>query len=317
MSVRWDDATERLFVPGPPRTLVDRDRDAERDALRQLADAGLRPVQLSGAGSRTVWELRASRLPDVVRRLISQGWAVEAEGRKHRTATATRAQVRSGIDWFDLEGVVEFGDISAPIGVIVAALARGETAITLSDGSQGLLPEEWLTRHGPWAGLAERRGDSVRFTRGQVAVLDAWIAAAPAIDVDAQFAQAREALHAFTGVKAVDPPAEFQGELRAYQREGLGWIQFLERFGFGGCLADDMGLGKTVQVLAALAGRRTQRRRRTAAARTAPTAPPGPAQPASVARRRAALARVQLAARSRALRAVAARARSHRPESPA
>ena len=164
--------------------------------------------------------------------------------------------MRSGIDWFDLEGVVEFGDISAPIGVIVAALARGETAITLSDGSQGLLPEEWLTRHGPWAGLAERRGDSVRFTRGQVAVLDAWIAAAPAIDVDAQFAQAREALHAFTGVTAVDPPAEFQGELRAYQREGLGWIQFLSRFGFGGCLADDMGLGKTVQVLAALAGRR-------------------------------------------------------------
>lgn len=256
VSVRWDDATERLFVPGPPRTLVDRDRDAERDALMQLADAGLRPVPLSGAGSRTVWELRASRLPDVVRRLISQGWAIEAQGRKHRTATATRAQVRSGIDWFDLEGVVEFGDISAPIGVIVAALARGETAITLSDGSQGLLPEEWLTRHGPWAGLAERRGDSVRFTRGQVAVLDAWVAAAPAIDVDAQFAQAREALRAFTGVKAVDPPAEFQGELRAYQREGLGWIQFLGRFGFGGCLADDMGLGKTVQVLAALAGRR-------------------------------------------------------------
>ena len=48
----------------------------------------------------------------------------------------------------------------------------------------------------------------------------------------------------------------FQGELRAYQREGLGWLRFLERFGFGGCLADDMGLGKTVQVLAALAGRR-------------------------------------------------------------
>ena len=257
VTVRWDAATERLFVPGPPRTLIDRDRDAERDALRQLGDAGLRPVQLAGAGSRMVWELRASRLPDAVRRLIAQGWSVEAEGRKHRTATATRAQVRSGIDWFDLEGVVEFGEVSAPIGVVVAALARGETAITLSDGSQGLLPEEWLTRHGPWAGLAERRGDSVRFTRGQVAVLDAWVAAAPAIDVDAQFAQARQALRAFTGVEAIDPPPEFHGELRAYQREGLGWIEFIARFGFGGCLADDMGLGKTVQVLAALAGRRT------------------------------------------------------------
>ena len=40
-----------------------------------------------------------------------------------------------------------------------------------------------------------------------------------------------------------------------YQRRGLGWLQFLDRLGLGGCLADDMGLGKTVQVLAHLAGR--------------------------------------------------------------
>src|SRR5207237_4258575 len=36
----------------------------------------------------------------------------------------------------------------------------------------------------------------------------------------------------------------------------LGWLKFLERFGFGGCLADDMGLGKTIQVLAMLEDRR-------------------------------------------------------------
>ena len=33
-------------------------------------------------------------------------------------------------------------------------------------------------------------------------------------------------------------------------------MEFLQRFGFGGCLADDMGLGKTVQVLALLEKRR-------------------------------------------------------------
>src|SRR5262249_44637398 len=40
---------------------------------------------------------------------------------------------------------------------------------------------------------------------------------------------------------------------------GLGWLLFLQRFGFGGCLADDMGLGKTVQVLALLESRRELR----------------------------------------------------------
>jgi SNF2 family DNA or RNA helicase len=51
----------------------------------------------------------------------------------------------------------------------------------------------------------------------------------------------------------------FCGQLREYQREGLGWINFLREFGFGGCLADDMGLGKTIQVLALLETRRELR----------------------------------------------------------
>jgi SNF2 family DNA or RNA helicase len=66
-------------------------------------------------------------------------------------------------------------------------------------------------------------------------------------------------LREFAGIQAADPPATFRGTLRDYQREGLGWLHFLQRFGLGGCLADDMGLGKTIQVLALLDSRRTRR----------------------------------------------------------
>lgn len=52
-----------------------------------------------------------------------------------------------------------------------------------------------------------------------------------------------------------EPDPAFTGTLRPYQRRGLGWLQFLARIGFGGCLADDMGLGKTPTTLAHLAGR--------------------------------------------------------------
>jgi superfamily II DNA or RNA helicase len=48
-------------------------------------------------------------------------------------------------------------------------------------------------------------------------------------------------------------PPHFRAELRPYQQEGLGWLQFLRRHRLGGILADDMGLGKTVQTLAHLA----------------------------------------------------------------
>jgi len=54
-----------------------------------------------------------------------------------------------------------------------------------------------------------------------------------------------------------DPPLPkgFTGELRPYQKTGLGWMTALGETGFGGALADDMGLGKTVQALAYLAAR--------------------------------------------------------------
>jgi superfamily II DNA or RNA helicase len=51
-------------------------------------------------------------------------------------------------------------------------------------------------------------------------------------------------------IPPVDPPAGLTIELRAYQRRGLDWLQFLRSFDLGGILADDMGLGKTVQTLA-------------------------------------------------------------------
>lgn len=53
-------------------------------------------------------------------------------------------------------------------------------------------------------------------------------------------------------VPTIDAPPSFRGTLRPYQARGLAWMSFLERFGFGMCLADDMGLGKTIQMLALL-----------------------------------------------------------------
>lgn len=60
------------------------------------------------------------------------------------------------------------------------------------------------------------------------------------------------ALQNFMGVEKVDLTPDFTGNLRSYQQEGVNWINFLKRFGFGGILADDMGLGKTIQTLALL-----------------------------------------------------------------
>jgi len=59
-------------------------------------------------------------------------------------------------------------------------------------------------------------------------------------------------------VPILETPKKFKGTLRPYQLRGLSWLAFLERFGFGACLADDMGLGKTVQLLALMSHERQQ-----------------------------------------------------------
>jgi SNF2 family DNA or RNA helicase len=53
-------------------------------------------------------------------------------------------------------------------------------------------------------------------------------------------------------VAPIEPPEAFQGELRPYQKVGLGWLTRTRELGLGALLADDMGLGKTVQVIAYL-----------------------------------------------------------------
>lgn len=47
-------------------------------------------------------------------------------------------------------------------------------------------------------------------------------------------------------------PKSFHATLRPYQKNGYAWLNYMDKLGFGACLADDMGLGKTVQVLAYL-----------------------------------------------------------------
>ncbi|RZT86452.1 helicase-like protein [Pseudonocardia sediminis] len=57
--------------------------------------------------------------------------------------------------------------------------------------------------------------------------------------------------------EALPEPPGLAAELRAYQRQGLGWLARMVDAGLGGCLADDMGLGKTITVIALHLHRRT------------------------------------------------------------
>ncbi len=246
-----------------------RDRRFEVEAAQQLKAAGFRfnPSYFDVKQ----WELPASKLGSAVRHLLSWGWQVEADGKSFRRPGSFEINVSSGIDWFELRGVMDFEGRRVPFPRILDAVRKGESTIVLDDGTFGWIPEDWLSKHGILAGLGTPEKDHLRFSRSQVGLLDALLATQPEATCDAVFERARDRLRQFTGVASASPPPTFRGELRRYQREGLGWIHFLREFEFGGCLADDMGLGKTVQVLALLEARKQAR-----LASPAPADSPGP-----------------------------------------
>jgi superfamily II DNA or RNA helicase len=234
-----------------------RDRHGEQQFVEQLRELGFkRPAAYEL--TQCDYKLSPKKLSAAVDQLTVAGWQVEAEGKLIRTPGKINISVTSGVDWFDLNVDCDFDGVKAALPDLLTALQRGQNYVELGDGTRGMLPNEWLSKYGPIAELARPEGDSLRFLPSQAMILDALLAAQPDADLDQQFEHVREKLRSFDGVKAAREPKSFQGELRLYQRDGLGWLHFLRDFGFGGCLADDMGLGKTVQVLALLEQRRLE-----------------------------------------------------------
>lgn len=237
------------------RTVHHRQFDKEAAARAHLLTNGVREEWNYSTRAKSLL-LSRSKVAKLALQLAREQWHVRVDGLHYRAPGSISASVRSGIDWFDLEGTVSYGDVDVPIAALLDARRRGIEVIEVGEGTMGLMPTEWLDRLGPLAGTGQTLNDVTRFRTSQVALLDAMLATLPDADIDETFAHARQELAGFQQVAPADAPGTFTGILREYQREGLGWLHFLRRFNLGGCLADDMGLGKTIQVLALLEARR-------------------------------------------------------------
>jgi superfamily II DNA or RNA helicase len=253
----------RVVYDPTRQALVRRSPEAEARARAELETLGIEAIgktaQPPPEGAHLT--LPPARLPEIVAALEAVGFRVEAgAGRAYRAARGLRMALSSGVEWFDVDGEIDFGGATAKLPQVLDALRRGQRFVVLDDGTLGVLPEAWLAQHGL---VVLRLGTShegrVRFARSQaplLAELTSGEVGARALTFDRTFAEVRAAIVADSAVAPADPPPGFLGELRGYQRAGLGWLQALSRTGLGGLLADDMGLGKTIQVLAHLASRR-------------------------------------------------------------
>jgi non-specific serine/threonine protein kinase len=213
-------------------------------------------------------ELRARAHPfdfllHSIPQLIQTGFEIYGEdnlklGKINRATATLRVSITSGIDWFDIKTMVEFGDQQIAFHDVRKALKRGENYIKLADGSVGQIPAEWLEKYKHLWNLAQETEDGFRVSDFHLPLLDSLLEEDATLETPADLIQRRERFRAFERIAPQPLPAGFTGELRPYQQHGVDWLHFLKEYKFGGILADDMGLGKTVQVLTYLQSQQEQ-----------------------------------------------------------
>ncbi len=170
----------------------------------------------------------------------------------HRATVSS--QIKSGIDWFDVNIDISYGDQKVSTKDWLEAIKNNTPFVKLGDGSIGILPTEWLERLKRVQKSATYRKDELKIDKLKFNLVDQLF---DDMDIDAQIleeiAERKEKLKSFTENRAYKLPKNVQATLRDYQVGGYRWLKFLQEFGFGGCLADDMGLGKTLQAICVLA----------------------------------------------------------------
>jgi superfamily II DNA or RNA helicase len=267
-------ATVRIVAPVPLPQLYEIDRNiAVERQLQARFDAALAGRDRGG----DFW-LTFSLL--TVPQLRAEGWEVVIhDDFPYRLASSLEwyadADTRRDREWFDLKlGMVVDGHqinlLPALVDYLQGALGNGEAGcrrvgeqlfVLLPDGRYLPVPIDRIKRIADtlvelFEHDALDKQQTLSLPVAQASRL-AQLTAEPESPVlrsqDSALLESVAELRNFTAIQPLQGPAWFNANLRPYQQEGVGWLQFLRRCRLGGVLADDMGLGKTVQTLAHLA----------------------------------------------------------------
>jgi len=183
----------------------------------------------------------------------------EIEGNKinpHRAKIDIK--VISGINWFNALISVQFGKKKAAIKKLHNAIRNQSKYVQLDDGTVGIIPLEWIDKFSNYFNSGEiSDNDILTIPKVNFSAIEEFYDEEMLDEtVKKEIKIYREKLNDFNSIQEVKVPKELNGVLRNYQKEGLNWLNFLDDFNFGGCLADDMGLGKTIQIIAFILSQR-------------------------------------------------------------
>ncbi|WP_426478375.1 SNF2-related protein [Chryseobacterium sp. CBSDS_008] len=169
-------------------------------------------------------------------------------------------QITSGLDWFNAQLKVGFGPKEASLKHLHRAIRNKSKFVQLDDGSMGILPEEWMEKISAYFQAGEIDEELLKIPKiNFTEVTSLFEKEVLTQEVQEELTSYSTKFSSVKNIPQVAIPAALNAELRDYQHDGLNWLNFLDGFNFGGCLADDMGLGKTIQIIAFILSQREKR----------------------------------------------------------
>jgi non-specific serine/threonine protein kinase len=127
---------------------------AEEAVSKKLSAAIYSLKRVPMAAQPGIYRLRARTHPvdfllHRVPKLVEDGFEIYGEeqlksARVNRQKPTISFSVSSEIDWFDVQAIINFGELQVSLKDIRKALKKRERFIKLADGSIGEIPEEWL-----------------------------------------------------------------------------------------------------------------------------------------------------------------------------
>ncbi len=281
----WSGAGAAVVVDGPRgQRLLQRDPEAEFDAMSTLLELGLHPdgadghFGIPGRSSQQTWlqwadtdfaPLRQAGF-DITLDPSLQHWITHADA--VQVALDAVGGGTGGSDWFDLSlGIEVQGQRRNLLPWLPELIAVAAQAPRDADSGQPQLPPYvYLSQEGggflrlptetlaPWmAALLELVGERpsafgaehLRLSRLEALRATASLGEGAVWDGAVALRETVRMLSGTGQLPSVAVPAGVHATLRPYQLQGVAWLQFLRTAGLGGLLADDMGLGKTLQTL--------------------------------------------------------------------
>ncbi len=252
---------DQLLVPdGDKVLLIQRNKEKETAFITQLQSLHSQFIQPQGSSGLA---LRGS---DVLKnnwfflfmdamqemKVTVQGFEALKNFRFNTSRPQTKIHISSSTDWFDARVDIIFGDQKVSIADVKKALANKQQFVPLTDGTLGVLPDEWVKRYALLFRVGEGKSNELRLSRYHLSVIDELYENRNEEELIIHLEKKYEQLKEFKKIKEIDPPEHLLHTLRPYQVHGFHWLNYLHEVNWGGILADDMGLGKTIQALSFL-----------------------------------------------------------------